>query len=110
MQGCPLSIILYAYYNADLIDSVAMVKTDVFQMNWIMSQINHENICGDRMHQKLRGCILAQKNWTAISYTMEQSWNLTKFETKLMTNSFGKKYNPSAFDVFYLHKYPHDLS
>ena len=71
------------------------------------------------MHQKPMGYISAQKNWTAISHTMEQSLNLTKFETKLMTapqhgkqmsDSFGPKYNLSVFDAFYLHKYSHDFS
>ena len=37
------------------------------------------------MYQKLRGFILTQKNQTAMFHTMEQSWDLTKFETKLMT-------------------------
>ena len=47
-------------------DSVAMVKTDVFQkkLNYEPDKFTkfHENICGDRMHQRLRGDILAQNN------------------------------------------------
>ena len=45
--------------------SVAMVMTDDFQkkLNYNVMEIyqNHENICGDRTHQKRRGYILTRK-------------------------------------------------
>jgi hypothetical protein len=54
-----------------------MVATDAFQerLNYDAKKIiqNHENICGDRTHQKLGGHILSQKNRTTISHAIEQS-------------------------------------
>ena len=69
--------------------SVATVMTDAFQKEielWAKKiGQNHENICGDRKHQKPDGHILAQENKTATCHTMEWSQNLTEFVTKLMT-------------------------
>jgi hypothetical protein len=59
------------------VHSVATVVTDAFQkrFNYDAKEIsqNHENICGDKTHQKPRGHILSQKNWTAISHATERS-------------------------------------
>ena len=71
-----------------------------------------------RTHQKLRGYILTQKKWISNSHAMEQSQLWSKIVTKVMTapycgkdwsNSFKSKYNLSAFDIFYLHKYYHNF-
>jgi hypothetical protein len=54
-----------------------MVMTDAFQkrLNYDAKENsqNHENICGDRTHQKPGSHILSQKNWVTISHAMEQS-------------------------------------
>ena len=67
---------------------------------------------------KAMGSYLAQKNWMAISYAIEQLQNLTQFVTKLITapqhgkqqfNSFGPKCDRPGFDMFYLQKYFHNF-
>src|ERR1700735_4675789 len=66
--------------------SVAMVTTDDFQkkLNYNVKEIcqNHENICGDRTHQKLRGYILTRKKWISNSHAMERSQLWSKIVTK----------------------------
>ena len=62
--------------------------------------------------------ILARKNGTTISHTIERSQVWSKFATKLVTalqrgkqwsHSFEPKCDPPVFDVFYLHKYSHSF-
>ena len=69
--------------------SVAMVMTDDFQnkLNYNVMEIckNCENICGDRIHQRLSGYILTRKKWIINSHTMEQSQLWSKFMTKVVT-------------------------
>src|ERR1700728_4138253 len=69
--------------------SVAMVMTDDFQkkLNYNVMEIckNRENICGDKTHQKLMGCILTRKKWISNSHAMEHSQLWSKFVTKVMT-------------------------
>ena len=68
-----------------------MVMTDDFQkkLNYNVMEIyqNHENICGDRTHQKWRGYILTQKKWISNNHAMEQSQLWLKIVTKVVTAS-----------------------
>ena len=63
-----------------------MVMTDDFQkkLNYNVMEIckNRENICGDRIHQRLRGYILTRKKWI---HAIEQSQLWSKFMTKVVT-------------------------
>ena len=88
---------------------------------WLKSlhTIRVENICGHRKHQKPKGRLLTRKNQTGNSHAMEQSQFWSKFVTELVTtpshgnyqsDSFGPIYDPSGFDVSYVHKYSHDFS
>ena len=66
-----------------------MVMTDDFQkkLNYNVMEIyqNHENICGDRTHQKRRGYILTRKKWISNNHAMEQSQLWLKIVTKVVT-------------------------
>ena len=68
-----------------------MVMTDDFQkkLNYNVMEIyqNHENICGDRRHQKRRGYILTRKKWISNNHAMEQSQLWLKIVTKVVTAS-----------------------
>ena len=68
-----------------------MVMTDDFQkkLNYNVMEIyqNHENIFGDRTHQKKRGYILTRKKWISNNHAMEQSQLWLKIVTKVVTAS-----------------------
>jgi len=65
--------------------------TNDFQikLNYNVMEIyqNHENICGDRTHQKQRGYILTRKKWISNNHAMEQSQLWLKIVTKVVTAS-----------------------
>ena len=73
-----------------------MVMTDDFQnkLNYNVMEIckNCENICGDRIHQRLSGYILTRKKWIINSHAMEQSQLWSKFMTKVGTTPWHGKY------------------